>query len=642
MLTLPPGFSTVRDAYDTEGSEKLCSVIAIVVDSLAPAKSRKDWMVKITLSDHSGFSGLGAPFRFFKADEQKLPPFGTQCENGDVIIIRNMKVKDFGGIIGLSNNLTEWAVISGSSLAASAEDKLDEVAIIRSTGGKLGPPTRTELLYAKQVLELIDPSTIQLPAPRTSLEIANPMMATGGTAPKPKDKFSLIKDIMPPTQGDKIFKDLFGEVRRIYKTDTRMSIYLTDYTSHDLLYDYKVGHGDEGPDGDRFGYVQESTKTWPGPHGKKTILVTLWDAHAVFAHRELREGNYVLLKNVHMTLDKNGSLLEGHCRGDKMNMTKVNVIIVKPVEAESNEHLRDLLKRKRAIQKAEGPKFSRDPTNLKRRAEALSEAINEAIVTAKATKNKKRQEKKHKGMPTGRDIKEDLDRNKPESRSGTGPAFSANTEVRILNVAVPCKPIQEILDPEILKRKTAKGSIFYLPFQNCRYKSQVRVVDFFPNDLADFAAPYRESDYGMLSDQDDSDSEVDITQLHDNDVKWKWRFFIVVEDATRAPGQRHVRMELLVSDDEGDYLLNMEACDLRKSPKDLARLKEKLFVLWGDLQELKEEASRSQEAPELKPRARPFECLITEYGIEARDEDGIMTGNDEYERVFHLCGTTVK
>ena len=212
----------------------------------------------------------------------------------------------------------------------------------------------------------------------------------------------------------------------------------------------------------------------------------------------------------------------------------------------------------------------------------------------------------------------------------------------MLKVEIPCKSIYQIIDPRILARKTSKGNAFFLPFQNCRYKSQVRVVDFFPNDLADFAVPSRDSHYDMLSDQDDSDSEVDMTQLNDRDVRWKWRFFLVVEDASRAPDQQPARMELLVFDDEGEYLLNMDPCNLRKNPKALARLKEKLFVLWGDLQELKEEATLSQDIRDLKPHARPFECLISEYGIEARDENGIKKDNGEYERVFHLSGTTIK
>lgn len=642
MFTLPPGFMTLRDAFETLGTDQNCNVIAVVTDSLAPTKSSRDWMAKIKLSDHSRYPGIGATFNFFNAFEQKVPPFGSKCDNGDVVVLRNMKVKDFGGVKGLTNNSTEWAVINRHSLLACANDKFDDVTIVRSTNCRSGLPTRAELVYAKEILESIGPSIIQGPATRTALEFSNTMTAAGGTAPKPKNKFSLVKDLMPPAHGEKVFKDLFGEVRRLYKTDSRISIYITDYTSHNMLYEYTFGTDDEGPDGDRFAYVQNTTKTWPGPHGKKTILITLWDAHATFAHKNLCEGNYVLLKNVHITKDRNGSLLEGHCRGDKLEMEKVNVTIVKPVEADSNEHLRELLRRKRVVEKNEGPKFARDPTNLKRQAEALLEATTEEAVSGNTARNKRKREKRRKGNQKGAGITEDSTGNDSKSRSETAAVFSANTEVRVLKVEVPCKPIHQILDPEILARRTAKGNTFYLPFQNCRYKSEVRVIDFFPKNLADFAVPHRESDYETLSDQGDSDSEVDERQLDDSNVTWKWRFFLVVEDASHGPGQQPAKLELLVSDHEGDYLFNMQACNLRRNPKTLGYIKEKLFVLWGDLQEQKEEASASQEAAGFNPRARSFKCLIAEYGIEARDDEGLKKDNGEYERVFHLCGTTVK
>ena len=637
MLNLPPGFVSIKDAYDTKDENKLLNVIAVVVDNLPIAKAR-DWMCKVTLQDHSGFEGLGAPFRFFNADRERLPVID---DNGDVLIIRSMKVKPWNGTLGMTNPGTTWVLIDGVSLGVSTDKNVGGIKYKKSLTAAF--PTSAELLYAKELREMTDPSTLQLPAKPTALQVATIMNASGGAAPPPKDKFSLVKDILPPsTYGELIFKDILGEVRRIHKTDTRVEIYITDYTSHGLLYNYTYGHEDEGPDGDQFGYVVGASKSWPGPSGTKTIMITLWDAHSRFAHKELQEGHYVYLKNVHMKLDRNGAVLEGHCRGDKLNMAKVNVAIVKPVEVESNERLKALIRRKRATEKAEGPKFVRDPTNPKRSAEAIAEARNEEIVKGKTARNKKKRDKKRRGNAKATDAVEDSDENESKSKYDTGIHFSTNTEVRLLKCEVPPKPVNEILDREILARKTPKGNKFYLPFQNCKYKAQVRVVDFFPDNLANFAAPYRNSEYDVLSDQEDAESDVDMTQLDGPDVKWEWRFFLIVEDASQTAGQPPAQMELLVSDEEGDYLLDMEACDLRNNPRELARLKEKLFVLWGDLQELKEEASKSQPVEVLKPRSRPFQCLIKEYGIHARDENGAVEGIDKFERLFRLWGTTVK
>jgi protection of telomeres protein 1 len=642
MLTPPPGFVTVSEAFDTIGTNKQCNVVAVVVDSLDSAKTRNDWTVKVTLSDHSGFPGLGAPFRFFNAEQKKLPVIAN---NGDVLIIRNMRVKDLGGVAGLTNTSTEWALIDGSSLSASTEDTFKDVQFTQSAKRTLGTPTAAELLYAKQILEMTDPNIIQQPAKPTSLQVANIMTANGGTVPsKPNRKFSLVKDIMPSDVLNLVFKDILVEIRRIYKTDAQIEIYVTDYTSHELLYNYIYGRNDEVPDGDAFGYVGGTKRAWPGPHGKFTMQITLWDANARFADRELQEGNYVLLRNVHMKMDRNGSTLEGHCRGDKMNMTKVNIIIVKPAEIDNNEQLRDLVRRKRAIDKAEGSKFVSDPTKLKRREEAVAENDTEIASKRNTARNKKSRDKKRKKRKgnageMGNAQDSDESRSKAQPKSETAPRYSANSEVRTLQIAVPPKPIREIVDREILARVTPSGSPFYLPFQNCKYKSQVRVVDFFPKNIADFAAPYRESDYSMLSDHEDG-SETDASELDDTDVKWEWRFFLLVEDAVQLPGIPPMRMELLVADEEGDYLLNMEASNLKRNPRELGKLKERLFVLWGDLEELKAEAG--EDVTEFKPHNRPFECLIKEYGIEARDENGVKVGSDEYERLFRLWGTTVK
>lgn len=644
MFTLPPGFVTVSEAFNTLGTNKQCNVIAVVVDSLHPAKTRRDWTSKVTLHDHSGFPGWGAPFRFYYPDEAMLPTIGN---NGDVLLIRNMKVKDISGITGLTNESTEWAVIDNSSLSTSTKDDFKDIEFSQSMIRTLGPPTATELAYAKQLLDVTDPSIIQQPAKPTSLQVANIMITNGGSAlPKQNLKFSLIKDLMPPSSpGDLVFKDILGEIRRIYKTDSRMSVYVTDYTSHELLYNYVFGRDDEeGPDGDRFGYAADTKEAWPGPHGQFTMHVTLWDANAQFGHRELQEGNYVLLKNVHIKMDKNGTKLEGHCRGDKMNMTKVNVTIIKSVEIDSNEQLRALVRRKRAIHKAEGPKFAIDPTKLKRRAEAAAEDKAEAAAAKiKADRNKKKRQKKgRKGKVGDMDNAQDSDESgsRTKSKSEIESLNSTNSEVRIMNFAVPPKPIREIVNRDILARVTPSGHPFYLPYQNCKYKSQVRVVDFYPNDIADFTSPYRDLDYGMLSDQEDEEDEVDLSQRNDPNVKWEWRFFLLVEDAVQLPGQPPIRMELLVTASDGDYLLNMEACNLKKNPRALAKLKEKLFVMWGDLQELKAEAE--EDVTKFKPHNRPFACLIKEFGIDARDENGIKIGDDQYERLFRIWGTTVK
>ena len=106
---------------------------------------------------------------------------------------------------------------------------------------------------------------------------------------------------------------------------------------------------------------------------------------------------------------------------------------------------------------------------------------------------------------------------------------------------------------------------------NVRYRSNVRVIDYFPSKLEDFAKPHRISINDMLSDNDSSDSDIDsslplsATQLNsqDEEIKWEWRFGLVVEDGTRSAGSkgRSPTLQIIVTQKDADFLLRMEAVE---------------------------------------------------------------------------------
>ena len=124
---------------------------------------------------------------------------------------------------------------------------------------------------------------------------------------------------------------------------------------------------------------------------------------------------------------------------------------------------------------------------------------------------------------------------------------------------------------------------------------------------------------------------------------------------------------------------------LRQDPQALSQLREKLFILWGDLEERKSKSSRQERALKMKecnrnslaegegageggaprrgqeeenrcvggkaaPRARPFQCCIKEYGVQDRSRrkcEVDETGNGDdgeivaWERTFAMFGTTI-
>lgn len=177
------------------------------------------------------------------------------------------------------------------------------------------------------------------------------------------------------------------------------------------------------------------------------------------------------------------------------------------------------------------------------------------------------------------------------------------------------------------------------------------MVDFFPHNLEDFSVPI-DREYAALS-----DSESDLDDLHNYDITtnsssrnivWEWRFCLLVESASPSSrGQAKERMKLFVSGPDAEHLLKLDATkyvvlfttsvlqgyrsftnklnSLRQSSKALARLREKLFILWGDLEERKMTSSKmkhnngdnasAMNSVETTASLRPFICCIKEYGV---------------------------
>ncbi len=123
------------------------------------------------------------------------------------------------------------------------------------------------------------------------------------------------------------------------------------------------------------------------------------------------------------------------------------------------------------------------------------------------------------------------------------------------------------------------------------------------------------SEFDVLTDNEDSSSDQgipipkgDLTDHVKNYAgwSWKWKFMLQVEDALKPEdcklGKPRPRMWLSIDNDSGQFLLNCEATNLRANKSTLHKVKEKLFVLWGDLEERKTAYLTSQEGRILQSR----------------------------------------
>jgi hypothetical protein len=125
----------------------------------------------------------------------------------------------------------------------------------------------------------------------------------------------------------------------------------------------------------------------------------------------------------------------------------------------------------------------------------------------------------------------------------------------------------------------------------------------------------------------------------------------------------------------GECLINLDATDLRGDEATLIALREKLFTLWGELEERKHwELAREAEARKRKPGAappptmsddeddsnrrvstaskigvpvvsnKPFTCCIQQYGVRRKESDPALADaadGHRWQRVFGLFGTKI-
>ncbi|QSZ36898.1 hypothetical protein DSL72_008988 [Monilinia vaccinii-corymbosi] len=721
-MALPSGFDTVEDIKKIEilpnGNLKkqFVNIIGFVMDYQPPMKTRgRDFKCTFQIKDYSSRrEKFGLRMSVF-APEDKMPRIHNPK---DAVLIRNAKAQlRMGEVQLLSHHSTEYHILRAADIPKPILP-IAKASWISTPPARCRRPEPIETKYVIWSNQHLD--ELKLPNTQEFEEKSNRAMNI-------KDKYSLLKDVKEDS-----FHDIIGEVRKIYGPGFDMvTVYFTDYTAHSQFYNYTLpqlsNFATEGRDGDDYGYIKakrrDEEKDWKGPFGKMTIQLTIFDQHAEFIREQVKEGQWIRLTNVHFICSKAG-LLEGKLRGDRGAFEgKVQVEIMKQAEDPQNNDPRwsECVRRKRDWEK----KHKKD-----------MERFQEEIAEARGTK------RKSDGQPTGKNSKarrKELRGNADAKVAGIQAKVGKNIDLNDIIKLHPPRPGQNVVSlATILQRKPLssdpKYEGIYLPFENKNYKANVRVVDYYPPNILDFAVGRKPSEYDILPDYsggEDDDPEEDMQSFRDGkgfpEKKWEWRFALVVEDAN--PDASKDRATLIVGNYDAQVLLNIEgnACNLRTNPEMLNTLKETLFKLWGDLGEQKSAllSQRVQEAkaqeenvpsdastdtdsesddegdyseqtngglppdsgdenegsshqnkkekaekpkksagakrdddlqgngagekekalPEIKPKNKPFECFIKQYGIKVPEEDPEKADAGEeqrWQRVFGLWGTLIK
>lgn len=238
--------------------------------------------------------------------------------------------------------------------------------------------------------------------------------------------------------------------------------------------------------------------------------------------------------------------------------------------------------------------------------------------------------------------------------------------------------LQPMFHPTVVDGENMK---LQLPFFNANYRSNIRVVDFMPSSLKDFAVPKKAtSEFDVLSDNEDdsdsdsasgSESEPDMMKDFTTVRQWEWRFYLQLEDAAVAPNQKKERVWVSVDNQSAQCLMDLDASNLRHDSKNLEALRQKLFLLWGELEEYKlraeikrmkalqaarnnkppQDSSDEEDSSHKAPKEEkalfnnlPFSCCIRQYGVKVRERDPAKAdagSGKRWQRMYGLFGTRI-
>ena len=355
-VSLPESFVDLSTASSRINAD--VNIMGRVTDFMPPSRTRgTDWMCTFSIADHTlgDEYNEGLKVRFFKPTQDEMPQIQS---SGDVVLLRNLKIKEYQGVImGLSSTGTNWVVFPAVSIPKKTPSNALNLKSIKSR--QAPQPKHLEARYALELCNLrdresdkkydftlptqkpatssLDLSTASTTGINVSSSISSSRASFGG-----RDKFALIKDIQIDT-----FYDFVGQVVKIYPNTGRLEMYITDYTSNNMLYRYEWDKAEKenAQYGDEYNYLSKNNKShkWPGPYGQMTIMVTLWPPHSHFAQSNVKEWDFVFLQNVRAKLDKD-SKMEAALSQDSRHPSKINV---KVLSDHTEDRVKDVLRRKR-------------------------------------------------------------------------------------------------------------------------------------------------------------------------------------------------------------------------------------------------------------------------------------------------------
>lgn len=496
-----------------------------------------------------------------------------------------------------------------------------------------------------------------------------------------QEKFSELKDVE-----ERRFVDLIVEVaKQPYDLGDKICLWVSDYTEHTAFFNHQPADGLNGfgRDGDPLGYTYKFNRNrnmppndgqqWLGPSGKMSMQITCWGPHADFIRNQVKGGDWVRLRNVQIGRGRGVENMEGFLREDTKYPDRLYVETLDPAaDGEMiDPRLKNAIRRKRDYDREH---------KRKGKGQGKRSAPDEPVKENTKSKRKKSRTEKQK--------EHQEKENKAEEQIGLNDLIICENHDRSI------LPLSAVLQP-IPYHTTINNEpvTLDLPFTNVNFRAQVRVVDFHPAKLEDFAVNVKQKKYPCLAEEGDesdedgspssSDSEIDPEQVERVGYVWEWRFALKVEEVVPSASSKTNNTKkksaasvwALVNNQDAQLLTGLDAVNLHSEDNKgvLSDLRERMFSLWGNLEECKtwEEASKKKqigkqlEAPpvdsddeereitanmNIGPASsqltnKPFRCCLQQYGIKVeteKNQDDNAGEGYRWERMFGLFGTKIR
>ena len=99
---------------------------------------------------------------------------------------------------------------------------------------------------------------------------------------------------------------------------------------------------------------------------------------------------------------------------------------------------------------------------------------------------------------------------------------------------------------------TEDGLALSLPFVNFKYRTHLRVVDFWPMTISKFSRNMGDAEFNVKATPE---------QRNKLSRRWEWSFVLLVEDADSPARSDKERIPLIFGNTQAQNLLQMDACD---------------------------------------------------------------------------------